>query len=49
VVSARSYQLPRAWSGPQLVIEVTTEDAGDEADVWWVRQAIRDLGVSASI
>ena len=47
VVSARTYQLPRAWSGPQLVIEVTTYDARDEADVWRVRQAIRDLGIAA--
>jgi hypothetical protein len=49
VVPARSYQLPRAWRGPQLVIEVTTYDATDEADVWRVRQAIRDLGVITAL
>jgi hypothetical protein len=49
VVSARSYQLPHAWSGPQLVIEVTTEDARDEADVWRVRQAIKALGIAAAL
>jgi hypothetical protein len=31
-----TYRLPKGWTGPQLVIEVTT--------VWRVRQAIRDLG-----
>jgi hypothetical protein len=49
VVSARAYQLPRAWRGPQLVIEVTTYDARDEADVWRVRGAIRDLGIAAAL
>lgn len=49
VVSARAYQLPRAWRGPQLVIEVTTYDARNEADVWRVRQAIRDLGIAAAM
>jgi len=49
VVSAGSYQLPRAWSGPQLVIEVTTYDARDEADVWRVRQALRALGIAAAL
>lgn len=49
VVSARSYQLPHVWSGPQLVIKVTTEDVRDEADVWRVRQAIRALGIAAAM
>jgi Domain of unknown function (DUF1917) len=49
VVPAGTYRLPKAWTGPQLIIEVTTYDATDEADVWRVRQAIRDLGISAAL
>jgi len=49
VVPAARYRLPKAWTGPQLIIEVTTYDATDEADVWRVRQAIRDLGISAAL
>jgi Bles03-like protein len=49
VVPAARERLPKAWTGPQLVIEVTTYDATDEADVWRVRQAIRDLGISAAL
>jgi hypothetical protein len=41
--------LPKAWSGPQLLIEVTTYDATDEADVWRVRQALRDLGITIAL
>jgi len=49
VVAAGTYRLPKAWTGPQLVIEVVTYDAADEADVWRVRQAIRELGVGAAL
>jgi len=49
VVPASAYRLPKAWSGPQLVIEVMTYDSIDEADVWRVRQAIRDLGITAAL
>jgi Bles03-like protein len=49
VVPAGTYRLPKAWTGPQLIIEVATYDATDEADVWRVRQAIRDLGISAAL
>lgn len=49
VVPAGTYRLPKAWTGPQLVIEVATYDATDEADIWRVRQAIRDLGISAAL
>jgi hypothetical protein len=49
VVPAARDRLPKAWTGPQLIIEVTTYDATDKADVWRVRQAIRDLGISAAL
>jgi hypothetical protein len=49
VVEASTYRLPKAWTGPQLIIEVTTYDATDEADVWRIRQAIRDLGITAAL
>ena len=49
VVPAAHYRLPKAWTGPQLLIEVATYDAADEADVWRVRQAIRELGISAAL
>jgi hypothetical protein len=49
VVPADRDRLPKAWTGPQLIIEVTTYDATDAADVWRVRQAIRDLGITAAL
>jgi hypothetical protein len=49
VVPVGTYRLPKGWTGPQLVIEVATYDAADEADVWRVRQAIRDLGITAAL
>ena len=49
VVPAGTYRLPKAWTGPQLVIEVVTYDSTDEADVWRVRQAIRSLGITAAL
>jgi hypothetical protein len=49
VVEASTYRLPKAWTGPQLIIEVTTYDATDEAGVWRIRQAIRDLGITAAL
>jgi len=49
VVPAGTYRLPKAWTGPQLVIEVVTYDSTDETDVWRVRQAIRNLGITAAL
>ena len=49
VAPASPYRLPKAWTGPQLVIEVTTYDSTDEVDVWRVRQAIRNLGITAAL
>ena len=49
VAPASPYRLPKVWTGPQLVIEVTTYDSTDEADVWRVRQAIRNLGITAAL
>jgi Domain of unknown function (DUF1917) len=49
VAPVGTYRLPKAWTGPQLVIEVATYDSTDEADVWRVRQAIRNLGITAAL
>jgi hypothetical protein len=49
VAPASPYRLPKAWTGPQLIIEVATYDATDEADVWRVCQAIRNLGITAAL
>ena len=49
VAPAGAYRTPKTSGGPQLVIEVTTYDATDAADVWRVRQAIRTLGITAAL
>ena len=49
VVPTDTHRLPKAWTGPQLLIAVTTDDATDEPDVWRVRQGIRNLGISAAL
>jgi hypothetical protein len=49
VAPVGTYRTPKTGGSPHRVIEVTTYDATDAADVWRVRQAIRTLGLTAAL